>query len=303
MKQTYLSTPHVVAIGEMLWDLLPQGPVMGGAPANFAIHAHALGANARLVTSVGSDDLGRQLFTALQALEFPTELIAVHPSAPTGTVSVALGGNGQPAYTIHESVAWDFIEATPSALEAVTKAEVVCFGSLAQRNFASRKAIRALVKASPETALRICDINLRPPFISREIIADSLDVANVLKLNDAELPVLAEMFGFAGDESQLLRCLAERFGLRAVALTRGGNGSAILADGQLSTHPGVAAEVHDTIGAGDSFTAAFALGLVKRWPLDLINERANTVAAFVCSQLGATPELPAHIRTPFLNPA
>lgn len=303
MKQKNSKTLRIVAIGEVLWDLLPQGAVMGGAPANFAIHAHAIGADAKLVTCVGADALGRKLCERLQERGFPLDLVTVHPTAPTGTVSVELGTDGQPRYTIHENVAWDFIVATETALNAMAVTDVVCFGSLAQRKAASRGAIRALVTASPQGALRICDINLREPFVSQEVIVDSLAIANVLKLNDAELPLLAEMFGIQGDEAQLMRNLAERFELHVVALTRGAKGSAILRDGQLSQHPGVAAEVRDTIGAGDAFTAALALGLVYGWPLDVINEHANAVAAFVCSQPGATPELPVHLRTPFLTQA
>ena len=295
--------PRVVAIGEVLWDLLPDGPVMGGAPANFAIHAHALGSDARLVTCVGNDELGRTIVEKLGAIGFPTDLVAIHPTATTGTVSVELGTAGQPHYTIHENVAWDFITATASSLDAAAGADVVCFGSLAQRSAASREAIHALVAASPETALRICDINMREPFFSREVGADSLALANVLKLNDAELPVLAGMFGLRGDESQQMRELAQRFALRAVALTRGDKGSALLVGDQFAQHPGTPAEVRDTIGAGDSFTAAFALGLLREWPLDIINERANAVAAFVCSQPGATPELPRQLRDAFLDPA
>lgn len=293
----------MIAIGEVLWDLLPSGPVMGGAPANFAIHAHALGADAHLITRVGEDALGREIIHKLEAIGFPTDLVATHPSAPTGKVSVELGANGQPHYTIHENAAWDFIEANAASVDAVADADVLCFGTLAQRSSASREAIRALVATAPPTALRICDINLRAPFISQEIIADSLTLANALKLNDAELPMLAEMFGLQGDEAHQMQALTERFGLRVVALTRGDKGSAILAGGQLSQHPGVPAEVRDTIGAGDSFTAALVLGLVRGWPLETVNEHANAVAAFVCSQPGATPELPAKLRAPFLPPA
>jgi fructokinase len=276
---------------------------MGGAPANFAIHAHALGADARLVTCVGDDELGREILERLHSLGFPTELVTVHPTAPTGTVSVELSAGGQPRYTIHENVAWDFIPATAAALEAAAAADVICFGSLAQRSAASGTAIRTLVTSSRETALRICDINLRAPFVSREVITDSLAIANVLKLNDAELPILAEMCDLQGEESQLMRDLAKRFNLRAIALTRGDKGSTILADGQFSNHFGLPAEVRDTIGAGDAFTAALAIGLVGGWALDTINEHANAVAAFVCSQPGATPELPASLCASFLNPA
>lgn len=284
-------TPRVFALGEVLWDLLPSGAVLGGAPANFACHARALGAETTLVSRVGEDELGSEILRRLEAKELPVPFIQVDAQRPTGTVSVELAADGQPHYIIHEGVAWDAVEATDAALAAVQRADAVCFGSLAQRAPVSRAAIQQMVAASPAGALRVFDINLRQSFYSRELIEQSLTLANVLKLNDAELPVLEEMFSLCGIEA-----LALRFGLRAVALTRGGSGSVLWADGVRSEHPGVATMVKDTIGAGDSFTAAVVLGLLAGRPLDAINQLANEVAAFVCSQSGATPQLPDSLR-------
>ncbi len=289
----------ILAVGEVLWDLLPTGPVLGGAPANFAQHARALGADAAMISRVGDDDLGREILSRFAASGLRADHVAIDSAAPTGTVTVSLGADGQPSYTIHEDVAWDHLTADPAARAFAARADVICFGSLAQRAELSREAIRALVAATPSDALRIFDINLRQSFYSREVIETSLGLANILKLNDAELPVLAEMFALPGDFTTQLAELANRFELRVIALTCGGCGSWLLADGELSEHPGIAAKVSDTIGAGDSFTAALALGLRKKWPLAEINQRANEVAAFVCSQAGATPKLPDELRRRF----
>jgi fructokinase len=292
----------IVSLGEVLWDLLPAGPQLGGAPANFVCHACALGAEARLVSRVGDDDLGREIIARLDALGLGTDCISVDARHATGTVGVELE-TGQPRYVIHENVAWDFIEATPPALAAVRAADAVCFGTLAQRSEPSRSAIRALVSASAPDALRVCDINLRQHFYSHELLAESLALANVLKLNDAELPVLAALFGLTGDTRAQLAALAGRFALRLIVLTRGAHGSVLFDGTNWSEHSGIAVEVKDTIGAGDSFTAATVLGFLAGWPLDRINAFANEVAAFVCSQSGATPLLPAQFRQLFEPPS
>jgi len=285
--------PRIVAIGEVLWDLLPSGAILGGAPANFAFHARGLGAEVSLISRVGNDDLGREIQRRCEAAGLASGTLQVDPGLPTGTVSVELSADGQPRYTIHEQVGWDALAADGAALATVANAGAICFGSLAQRSSGSRESIGVLLAATPPAALRIFDINLRQSFYSREVLDNSLRLANVLKLNDAELPVLAEMFGLKGDERAQLATLAERWELRAVALTRGARGALLLAPDGFSEHPGKAPpSVRDTIGAGDAFTAVLAIGLLAQWPLDVINDRANAVAAYVCSQSGATPELP-----------
>ena len=286
----------VIGVGEVLWDLLPAGKQLGGAPANFAYHAHALGAEVRVVSRVGNDPLGREILDRLRALGLPTDGVGVDADAPTGTVSVELAADGQPRFTIHENVAWDHLVADEASLAFAAHAAAVCFGSLGQRCEASRRAIRALVTATPAMALRVFDINLRQQFYSREIVEDSLRLANVLKLNDTELPVLAAMFGLAGGVREQLAALAQRFALRAVALTRGALGSLLLAGNTWSEHPGLTVKVVDSVGAGDAFTAAMALGLLAGHRLDDINRHANEVAAYVCSQAGATPVLPQSLR-------
>ncbi|MBI5684483.1 MAG: carbohydrate kinase [Verrucomicrobia bacterium] len=309
--------PKVLAVGEILWDLLPSGKQLGGAPANFAYHARALGAEARVCSRVGNDPLGREILGRLRSLGLPTDGVGVDATAPTGTVSVELAADGQPRFTIHENVAWDRLVADEASLAFAARADAVCFGSLAQRSEPSRGSIRKLVAATPATALRVFDINLRQQFFSREVVEESLRLANVLKLNDTELPVLAAMFGLTGGVREQLAALAERFGLRAVALTRGAHGSLLCVAASLrdadqddgwgrsrsdrttfswSEHAGLSVKVVDSVGAGDAFTAAMALGLLAGRPLDEINRHANEVAAYVCSQPGATPVLPASFK-------
>jgi fructokinase len=293
--------PKIVGIGEVLWDLLPGGKQLGGAPANFACHAVALGADAHIVSRVGSDAHGDEVLTRLQRIGLPTDCIEIDPIAPTGTVSVAISAGGQPQFTIHENVAWDRMEGGERAQRVVDAARAVCFGTLAQRSETSRAAIRRLVGRAGH-ALRILDVNLRQHFYSRDLIHESLSIANVLKVNDAELPLLAEMFGLRGNTRAQMVELKERYALRAVACTRGKHGSLLFAAGTWSDHPGVPIEVVDTVGAGDAFTAAMALGLLFDWPLDITNHLANRVAAYVASCAGATPQLPDDLRRPFVSP-
>ena len=287
-----MSAPVILSVGEVLWDLLPTGAVLGGAPANFAAHAQALGGQAWLASRVGQDDRGHEILRRLQGRGLSIDLIGVDDSRPTGTVSVTLTTGGEPHYVIHEPVAWDALSVTTAGKRAAANAQAVCFGSLAQRAPTSRATIRTLVAATPSTALRVFDLNLRQSFYSREVIASSLALANVLKLNETELPVLAAMFSLTGEPKDQLRALARRFQLRAVAFTRGADGSCLLVDEAWSEHRGIATRVEDTVGAGDSFTAAFVLGLLAGWPLAKIHERASEVAAYVCSQVGPMPVLP-----------
>ncbi len=247
---------------------------------------------------MGDDDLGREVLDRFRSLGLPAETVQIDPASPTGTVDVALAPDGQPLYTIRPDAAWDRIEADPLATARVAEADAVCFGSLAQRDEPSRSSIRALVKAVRPGALRMFDVNLRAPFVDRGVIEESLGLANALKLNDGELPALAAMFGLPADTRGAMAALADRFGLSLVALTRGPDGSLLLAGGAWSDHPGVAVEVGDTIGAGDAFTAALVVGHLAGRPLDAINRHANAVAAFVCSQPGGTPVLPDALKLP-----
>jgi len=289
----------IVGLGEILWDLLPSGKQLGGAPANFAYHAQALGASASPVTIVGNDELGREILDRLSALGEPADCVQMDDSAPTGTVTVEMLGDGDHRFTIHEGVAWDNLEADSANLALAQSANAVCFGTLAQRSPVSRHAIQTIVAATRSDALRIFDINLRQHYYSMEVIEQSLHAANVLKLNHEELPIVAEMLGLDGAPIERLAQISKRYGIVLAALTRGGAGSLLLAGDRISDHAGVPVKIVDSIGAGDAFTAAMTLGWLAGWDLEEINHRANEVASYVCTQPGATPALPPGITAPF----
>ena len=289
-----MPAPVVVGLGEILWDVYPKGKQLGGAPLNFSHHCAQLGAEAYPVSAVGADADGEEIRQILAAKNLPDLHVQTDPAHPTGRVNVTLK-DGKPTYEILRDVAWDYIRFDENLRNLAARADAACFGSLAQRNSASREAIHAFLDAMRPDSLRIFDINLRQDFYSREIIESSLRRANILKLSDEELPVLAAMFDLPGDASAQLRRLRELFDLRLVAYTRGGSGSLLLTATESSDHLGLPTEVLDTVGAGDSFTATLCTGLLQNLPLAEINIRANRVAAFVCSQVGATPTLPRHI--------
>jgi fructokinase len=293
----------IVGIGEVLWDLLLSGPQLGGAPANFAYHAAALGAEAHVITRVGSDDRGHEILRRFRDMGLQHGAVQVDERAPTGTASVTLSGDGLAHFAVQENVAWDFLEATPEALTLVKEAHAVCFGSLAQRSEPSRNAIQRLIESSPDDALRVFDVNLRRPFYTRDVIERSLQLANVLKLNDDELPSLAAMFNLSGSAEKQIECLTQIFSLQLVALTRGPNGSLLYETNarRWSDCPSRPVTIVDTVGAGDSFTAALVLGLLCKMDLDEINSIANEVARYVCSQPGATPPLPTELGFRFLR--
>jgi fructokinase len=237
----------------------------------------------------------------------PETGVQVDETAPTGTAQVALSGDGLAHFTIQENVAWDFIAGTDEAVAVTRRAHAICFGSLAQRCEASRNTIQYLVAATPPDALRVFDINMRQQFYSRDVVEKSFRLANVLKLNDDELPRLADMFSLTGSTKDQIAQLADTFGLRLVALTRGPNGSLLYQkdnddnnnDARWSDCPSRPVKVVDTVGAGDSFTAAMVLGLLRKMDLDEINTIANEVARYVCSQPGATPALPTEFARRF----
>ena len=298
---------NVIGVGEVLWDLLLTGPQLGGAPANFAYHAHALGAQAQVITRVGKDDHGREIIRRFHEMGLPETGVQVDETAPTGTARVELSGDGLAHFTIQENVAWDFIAVTDEAVAVARRADAICFGSLAQRCEASRNTIQYLVAATPPDALRVFDINLRQQFYSRDVVEKSFRLANVLKLNDDELPRLADMFNLTGLTEDQIGQLAHTFGLRLVALTRGPNGSLLYQkdndnnnnEVRWSDCPSRPVKVVDTVGAGDSFTAAMVMGLLRKMDLDEINTIANEVARYVCSQPGATPALPTEFARRF----
>jgi fructokinase len=289
----------VIGIGEVLWDLLPSGPQLGGAPANFACHAHQLGAEVQVITRIGNDILGRQVLERFSELAIGGPTVQSDEQLPTGTAGVSLDSNGTPQFTITEPVAWDWLALTAEALEAVRAAHAVCCGSLAQRAPAAASVIQQLVAATSIHSLRVFDINLRQAFYTPQILERSLQIANVLKLNDQELEVLSSMFGLSGNFKEKIAQLANRFDLKLIALTRAEHGSLLYQLGTWSELPGRKIEVVDTVGAGDAFTAALVMGLLHQFTLDRIHGIAAEIASFVCTCRGATPSLPTHLRSVF----
>jgi len=285
----------LVGLGEILWDILPEGKKLGGAPANFAYHAQELGAKGLVVSCVGNDELGKEILNLIEQLGLSCDYIAVDGEHPTGTVTVKLDENGKPDYTIHQNVAWDYIPFSDRLSKLAQAADAVCFGSLCQRCEVSGRTVREFLAATKPDCLRIFDINFRQSYFNVEIVKVLLEVSSVLKINDEELLVLARMLNITGTEQEILTGLTERFSLKLIALTKGDKGSCLFSSGTISDHPGFPVEVADSVGAGDAFTAALAVGMLQGNQLDDINEHANRVASFVCSKTGATPKLPEAI--------
>ncbi len=283
--------PIVAGIGELLWDILPTGKQVGGAPCNFAFHAMHAGCESIVISAVGNDKQGEELLTALETLKINCEYVQ-HNSFPTGTVTVTLNEKGQPKYVIHENVAWDNVVFNAQIISKLKDLDAVCFGSLGQRNSVSASTIQQLLKTVKPECLKVFDINLRQHFYSSRIILQSLEFADILKLNDEELPVLAAYFGIAGDLKNQLRQIITRFNLKYVVYTLGEKGSIILGENEYSFLESPKIEVADTVGAGDSFTAVIVAGLLKGISLHKIHDMATRTAAYVCTQKGATPKIP-----------
>jgi fructokinase len=292
-----MSRPLLIGIGEILWDMLPGGKQLGGAPANFAYHANALGGRGVAMSRVGDDPLGREIVERVRGLGLEPRHIQIDRDHPTGTVEVKLDAAGVPEYVIHTDVAWDFLAIETPVLELARQADCVGFGSLAQRSPESRAMIRAFLDATRPDCLRLLDINLRQSYFSRELVHELLSRSSVLKLNDQELPVVARLLALDAEGEQAIRMLMERYRLSLVALTRGSRGSCLYADnGRSAEHPGIAVQIADTVGAGDALAATLALGLLSNMPLEQISQKAGEVAAYVCSQPGATPVMPAELK-------
>lgn len=291
----------IVGLGEVLWDVFPDGARFGGAPANFACSAAGLAAdsaNVCMVSAVGTDELGRRAVQEIADHGVDPTYVA-RLDRQTGRVDVQVDDAGHASYEFAADTAWDQLDWSAELHDLAARTDVVCFGTLGQRSEQSRKAIRSFVAATPETCLRIFDVNLRPPFWDDDVIRRSLLFSNALKCNEDELPVLARIFDLAGSDRDMLTQLAQRFRLRLVALTRGGDGSLLVTEsGEVSDLPGIETQVVDTVGAGDSFTAALALGFLNRLPLATTHVWASKVAAFVCSQAGATPVIPPELHMP-----
>lgn len=289
----------IVGLGEVLWDVFPDGPRFGGAPANFACSIAELAGDrveSAMASSVGIDELGNLALEELHGHGVDTRCVTqIH--RPTGRVDVTLDASASASYVFAVDTAWDNLSWSIDLESLAARADAVCFGTLGQRSAASREVICRFLRATRPDCLRMFDINLRPPFWSEEVVLQSLELAGSLKLNDAELPVLAEMLGLHGGERAVLEQLPGLYPLELVALTRGAKGSLLLSrTGECSELPGNTTKVVDTVGAGDAFTAALVLGRLDQRSLAEINTWANRVAAYVCSQPGATPHFPGSLR-------
>lgn len=284
-----------IGLGEILWDVLPEGRKLGGAPANFAYHVNALGGTGIPVSRIGDDSLGRETMAELTEHDISTDHISIDPAHPTGTVDAAIDSQGVATYTFPDDVAWDFLTFNEPTMTLAPVADAICFGTLAQRSRTSKQAIHTFLKGAPQ-ALKIYDINLRQEFYSSNRIRTSLALADVLKINDDELKLVADMFCLPSDERAALRTLVSRYDLKLAVLTRGSEGSLILSPNGESDLPGQPTTIIDTIGAGDSFTAAMALAYLHGKSLDEINRYATHVAAYVCGQAGAMPTMPEDFR-------
>ncbi len=280
----------IVGIGELLWDLLPSGKQLGGAPSNFSYITNLLGDTGIPASRIGKDSLGDQAVQRLAQLGVTTDYVQRDATYPTGTVKVEIDAGGQPRFEILRPVAWDSFEWTQAWQELAERADAVCFGSLAQRSPESRFTIGKFLRATRPDAVRVFDVNLRQKFYSREVIEESMEWATLIKLNHDELPTVMRLLGWEHhSEKESARRLLSFSSLKLVCVTRGVNGSLLATPEQSSEHSGFKVKVADTIGAGDAFTAALLHGYLRAAPLDAINESANRVGAWVASQAGGTP--------------
>ena len=276
----------IVGIGEILWDMLPSGKALGGAPANFAYHAQRLGEEGWAVSAIGGDPLGDEIMDIVKGKKL-RNIIAV-TDKPTGTVQVSLDAKGVPTYNIMEDVAWDNIPFTPEMEALAARADAVCFGSLVQR-MASRDSVLRFLRATRPEALRVFDINLRQHYYSQEVLDESLKLADILKINDEEIRIVADMFGLGVDDTAACRALIARYGLKLVILTKGADGSEVITADEAIPQKVGKVTVVDTVGAGDSFTAAFVVAYLRGDSLSDAQRLANETAAYVCSCKGAMP--------------
>jgi fructokinase len=280
----------IVGLGEILWDMLPEGKQLGGAPSNFAYISTLLGNEGVVASRIGNDALGRDAVQRLAKLGVGTASIQTDPVHPTGTVLVEVDQAGQPRFEIAEGVAWDFLEWTPAWQHLAAQSDAICFGSLAQRAPTSRATIAQFLGAAKKDAVRIFDVNLRQAFYSKEILAESMKLADIVKLNHEELPRIMQMFGLQHrDESASADSLVELHGLKLICVTRGCRGSLLINQHMRDEHPGYRIQIGDAIGAGDAFTAALVYEYLQGAPLTRMNETANRMGAWVASRVGAMP--------------
>ncbi|HEV7843123.1 MAG TPA: carbohydrate kinase [Pyrinomonadaceae bacterium] len=281
----------VAGLGELIWDLLPTGRQLGGAPTNFAYISRLLGNRAVVASRVGADELGREALARLERLGISTSYLQQDPLHPTGTVGVEIDEHGEPRFAVNQNSAWDYLEWNESWDELAHQIDVVCFGTLGQRQPQARETIIRFLKATRARALRIFDVNLRHSFFTAEMLSRSLELASIVKLNREELSMATGMLGLDEHEDEAVsQRLLALFDIELVAITHGAQGSLLVTREETVNHPGFQIQVRDTIGAGDAFTAALAHYYLRRAPLKLISEAANRMGAWLATQAGATPE-------------
>ena len=286
-----MSKRYVVGLGEVLWDVLPDGKKLGGAPANFAYHAGQFGLDTLAVSALGKDALADETIAALD--ERGLKYLLPRVDYPTGTVQVTLTVDGIPTYEIKENVAWDNIPYTPELAEIASNCRAVCFGSLAQRNVTSWATIRQFLDNTPADCLKVFDINLRQQFYTKDVIEESLKRCNILKINDEELVVIKRMYGYDDlDMRGICEKILADYQLKMLVLTCGTNGSYVFAPGLTSFQETPKVKVADTVGAGDSFTGSFCAAILNGKSLEEAHRKAVAVSAFVCTQNGAMPKYP-----------
>ncbi len=298
-----MSNPVTLSLGEVLWDVLPDGKALGGSPSNAAWQASQLGAESHIVSAVGDDDLGREILDTLTAKHLDVSTIAVLPGVPTSTVDAVLDADGNASYTIHENVAWDRLPVTPAVLDLAQKTRGINFGSLSQRHETARAAHHAILDAIAPDAVKVFDCNLRPPFIDRDILDQSLRRANVVKMNHDELPAIARLFQWTESLEDAMTQLMHAYpNVRHLVITHGDKGAWWRTESELIFREAPKPErMMDTIGAGDSVTAVCMMGLLKGLPVAAILEAAMNIATFVCSQRGGMPVLPPALTKAFLG--
>jgi fructokinase len=279
-----------VGLGELLWDIFPDSRQLGGAPANFAYMTSLLGDEGIVASRVGKDELGEEAKRRLERLGLSISNVQVDPAYRTGTVKVEVDTKGQPAFQIAEPTAWDSFEWTPAWQVLAQKADAVCFGSLAQRSPQSRQTIRTFLETIRLETTRVFDVNLRQSYYSAQILADSAKQADIIKLNQDELPTVVHLLGFPfHDEESAAQWLLRTFHTKIVCVTRGARGSLLLNECSTHVHPGIPVQVADTVGSGDAFTAALVYHYLRGDSLEVMNEAANRMGSWVASQTGATP--------------
>jgi fructokinase len=293
---------RVVGLGEVLWDVLPERTCLGGAPANFAYITTLMGDQGIVASRVGEDSRGLDALRRMEELGLNIDHVQTDRDHPTGTVKVELDAKGQPRFEIASPVAWDFLEWTKDWQELAPMADAVCFGSLAQRSAESRATIQQFLQAASPRTLKVFDVNLRQAYYSQEVLAESMRLADIVKLNDEELPKIMSLGGLpnrspsssadrsaTSPELSSAQRLIAAYDLRLVCITRGGRGSLLVRDGESSEHPGFCVRVADTVGSGDAFTAGLVHEYLHGASLALMNEVANLVGAWVASEVGAMP--------------